>query len=136
MIYSPRLKRIFKWVGYFTIGFIVFLCIGFTVAYVKRDEIKEGVIALLNERVNGTFAVDKVNFTIVHQFPVFSISLQHVTLHDTVGRVPVLTADKIFLDIGFYALFRNQINIKKVSVENGSVFIYKDMTGYSNSSVF
>jgi hypothetical protein len=136
MIQKPKSKKLFKWVGYFFIAFFIFLCIAFTVAYIKREEIKQGIVELLNERVNGTFAVEKINFTIIHQFPTFSISLQQVTLVDTVGKVPVLTAEKIFLDIGFYALFRNQIHIKKVSIENAIVFIYRDMEGYSNSSVF
>ena len=94
------MKKVFKWLAYGLLAFIASIAVVFILAYAKREEIKQLLIAEFNDRINGSFAVEKVQFTIFHNFPDFSISLQGVTLHDTISIEPVLSADKIFLDIG------------------------------------
>jgi uncharacterized protein involved in outer membrane biogenesis len=136
MIFKKDLITLYRWLGYLLLGFTAFVMIIISIAYVKREDIKQRIVAEFNKKVNGVFAAEKINFTIFHYFPDFSISLQGVTLHDTFDRAPVLRAEKIYLDIGFYALFRNEINMTTLSVENSAVFLYRGKNGYKNSSVF
>lgn len=129
-------KKILRWTGYAILAFVLSVMVVFFIAYLKREEIKQNVVLRLNERVNGTFTVDKINFTIFHHFPDFSITLQQVVLRDSTDHQAVLTAEKIFLDIGLYALFRKEIKLTALAVNNGSVFLYRGKQGYSNTAVF
>lgn len=134
MIKRIKRARLLRWLGDSLAILIAFIAIAFTVAYIKREEIKQGILSSLNERVNGTISVKKIRFTIVHRFPTFSVALHEVRLDDTAGVTPVLTAEKIFVDIGFYSLFRNEINIKHLSIENAVLFLFKNRNGLNNYS--
>jgi hypothetical protein len=136
MINKTGLKKIFKWLGILLLAFFVFVAIAISIAYMKRDEIKQRIVDGFSERVNGSISVKKIHFTVFHHFPDLSISLQDVVLQDTLNEQPVLSSKKIYLDIGFYALFRNQINMTELFVEKSSVFLYRGKNGYSNTSVF
>jgi hypothetical protein len=129
-------KTYVKWLSYFFLGLVFLLGLAFSIVYFKREEIKQGIITAFNKDINGTITVEKVQLTVTHRFPDFSLSLHDVILRDTIGGKPVLQAERIFLDVGFYALFRNEIHMHELAVENGEVFLYHGMNGYSNLSVF
>jgi hypothetical protein len=136
MAHKILYKTYVRWFSYIVLALVLLVALVFAIAYVKREQIKQGVIVSLNSHISGTITVEKVQFTIAHKFPDFSISLRNVTLRDTVGKRPVLQAERIFLDVGFYALFQNEIQMNEVSIENADVFLYRGIDGYSNLSVF
>jgi hypothetical protein len=135
MAKKTSLKAYLRWLSYVFLSLILALGIAFGIAYIKRDEIRDGIMASLNENINGTITIENVRFTIIHQFPDFSISLHDVTVKDTAG-IAALQAERIFLNVGFLALFENEIHLRDVSVERGNVFIYNTRNGQSNLSVF
>ncbi len=133
------MRKFFKWVKYILLLLVVFTAVVFAVAYWKKDEILEKLTVYLNDQINGEIHIGKLDFTILHQFPDFS-----VTLHDVYLRGPQYSvynhdffiAERIFLNIGVFELIGKKVNVNSFTLENSKVFIFKAKNGYSNLDIF
>lgn len=109
------------------------------IAYWNRDQLLNRLTAELNKGINGEFHVDKIDFTFLHHFPNFSITLHRIYLRDNLYNVyhqDIFTAKKIFVDVGLYPLLNQEVSINSLSVDDASVFIYKAKNGETNVDVF
>ncbi len=133
------MRKFLKWVKYILLLLVLFTAGVFAVAYWKRDEILEKLNVYLNDQINGEIHIGRLDFTILHQFPDFS-----VTLHDVYLRGPqyavynhdFFTAEKIFLNIGVFELISKNVNVNSFTLENSKAFIFKTKNGYSNLDIF
>src|SRR5436190_23045660 len=109
------LKKFFKWLLYTVIITISLVVIVLAVAYWNRDRLLTAVEEEMNKGINGKFHIEKIDFTFLHHFPNFSVTLRNVHLQDLHNEKydkDVFTARKIFLDIRLYPLLKREIHIK------------------------
>src|SRR3982750_1956274 len=99
------MKKFFKGLVYFFVSILLVVVVIFSVAYWNRDKILGHITAQLNEGINGEFKIQKLDFTLLNDFPNFSLTLKNVSLtgqqHSTYHQ-DFFLANKIFVDINLY----------------------------------
>ena len=133
------MKKLFKWLFYVA-AIIVLLIVGIlATAYWNRDKLLTKLNAELNKGINGEFHIDKLAFTFLHDFPNFSVTLHDVYLrasHYEKYHRDIFSAEKIFVNLRMYPLFKNELKINSLAVDNADIFIYKARNGDTNTDVF
>jgi hypothetical protein len=133
------MTKFFRWIFYFIASIALALVVLFSVAYWNRDVILKRITAQLNKGINGEFKIQKLDFTLLNDFPNFSLTLKNVSLRGPrfdVYRHNFLVANKIFVDINLYQLLKKTINVRSLKVESADVFIFKGKDGYANWNLF
>ncbi len=132
-------KRLFKWLIY-AVVLIVVLVIGvLATAYLNRDKLLDKLSAELSKGINGKFYIDKIDFTFLHHFPNFSITLRDVHLRDQqyeVYRREIFVAKRIFVDVGLYPLLKKEIVVNSVFVDDADIFVFRTHNGDTNTDIF
>ena len=133
------MKKTFKYLGYVLLALLslFLLAIGFVNIY--RAEILEAVNEKLKEEINGDIHIDKLGFTIFHDFPNVSLSLRNSYMRGpryADFHRDFLRAEIIDVNVEALKLFRKEISIKSIDIINGEIFIFKSRSGYSNLDIF
>ncbi len=134
-----NMKKFFKWLLYTVILFTVLVTGVLVTAYWNRDLLLEKISAQLSQGINGEFKIEKIDFTFLHNFPHFSVTLHNVYLRGNQYekyRRDIFAADKIFADIRLYPLLKKEVIISSLFVDEANIFIFKSRTGYNNSEIF
>lgn len=93
----------------------------------------------LNKNMSGSLTVGSMEPTFLQGFPGVSVSLKKVEIRDSLWQVhhhSLLTANNFNIAVNAMALLRGTIEIKKITINDASVYLYTDSNGYSNTSVF
>jgi len=132
-------KKLFKWLFYFAAIIILLIAGILATAYWNRDKLLTKLSAELNKGINGEFHIGKLDFTFLHDFPNFSVTLHQVSLrasHYEKYHKDIFSAEKIFVNLGIYPLLKNEVKINSLSVDNADIFVYKARNGDTNTDVF
>src|SRR5688572_17661885 len=133
------MKKLLKWFFYTSV-FIALLLTGVLVtAYLNRDALLSRLTTELNKGIKGSVYIDKINFTFLHDFPNFSITLNDVYIRDDQYEKyhqDIFVAKKIFLDVALYPLWKKEIVVNSLHIDEADLFIFKATNGYSNTDIF
>lgn len=133
------MKKLFRLFLY-TVGLIALLVAGLlAAAYWNRDALLSKLTAELNKEINGNVSVEKIDFTFLHRFPNFSVTLRGVKITDrepTRYQKDIFNAEKIFLDLDPLPLLKREVVISSLYIQDADVFIFKDRNGDMNTKVF
>ncbi|RYG20052.1 MAG: AsmA family protein [Chitinophagaceae bacterium] len=109
--------------------------------YISRNkkEILSSVLSQLNKNLNGKITATGMEPTLLKGFPGVSISLNGVSLRDSLWakhKHDLLKAQDIDVSLNVLSLIFGSVNINQITLNNASIYIYTDSTGYSNTSIF
>ena len=129
-------KRLFKWLFYL-LGFALLLITAVLAgAYWNRDKLLTRLNAELNKGINGKVHIETIDFTFLHHFPNFSITLRRVYLRDDQYHIysrDVFTANKIVVDVALFPLVKREVKIKSLTVDGADIFLFKARNGDTNA---
>ncbi|WP_295767562.1 AsmA family protein [uncultured Mucilaginibacter sp.] len=97
------------------------------------------ITSTLNKNLDGNLAIGDMETTFFKGFPGISVSLKNVTIKDkrwAEHKHTLLSAKDFDVSINTAALLRGTIRISNIGINNAAIELYKDSTGYSNTSVF
>ena len=97
------------------------------------------ILDQVNAKVSGTVTVSHMETTLLKGFPGISVSLKGVSLRDslwTKHKHDLLTAKDIDVSLNALSLIVGTVNIRKVAINNASIYLYTDSNGYSNTAMF
>ncbi|WP_199140643.1 AsmA family protein [Pedobacter sp. ASV12] len=97
------------------------------------------ILKQLNSNVNGKINVGSMETTLLKGFPGVSVSLKKVQLRDSLWsqhKHDLLNANDIDVSLNIFSLIAGSIKINKIGINNSSIYLYTDSTGYSNTSMF
>ncbi|MGY0036808.1 AsmA family protein [Pedobacter sp. NJ-S-72] len=119
---------------------IIVIFIGLAI-YVSanKKELQSSITKELNKNLNGNLTIDHIEPTFLKGFPNISVSLNKVEIKDSLWNVhhhSLLTAEDLDISVNTMALLRGTIEIKKVTINDASIYLFTDSNGYSNTSVF
>lgn len=109
--------------------------------YISRNkkEVLASILSQLNKNLNGKITASSMEPTLLKSFPGVSVSLNGVLLRDSLWnqhKHDLLKAQDIDVSLNVLSLIVGNINIKQIAINNASIYIYTDSTGYSNTSIF
>ncbi len=97
------------------------------------------VNSLLTSRVKGVIKIGDLEPSLISTFPRVSLRLSNVIVRDTMWeqhRHDLLKAENIYVRLAFLSLFTGNPEVTKVIIENGSMYVFNDTTGYTNEYMF
>ncbi|MCF8253888.1 MAG: AsmA family protein [Bacteroidia bacterium] len=106
---------------------------------INQERIINLLKAQLKESVQGEIAVGKIHFTLFYNLPDASLEISDFAFKGPQNEIynkEFLKVKKVFISIQIYKLLQNEINLKKLSLEDAEVFIFKTKSGFSNIDIF
>lgn len=93
----------------------------------------------LNKNLNGSLVIGSMDPTFLKGFPGVSLSLKKVILKDSLWNIHkhnLLEASDIDVSVNMLGLFKGNIEIGKIGINNSTIYLYTDSNGYSNTAIF
>ncbi|HMT29644.1 MAG TPA: AsmA family protein [Bacteroidia bacterium] len=121
-------------------SFILLLALGsFIYIYFNKEYIIHQITKAINDEVNGEIKTEDISFDIFKYFPATSVQLKEFSIRDSMyasHKMELLHAENVFVRINFKDLFSSHISIEQITLENGSIYLFTDTSGYSNKYLF
>ncbi|RAJ27229.1 AsmA family protein [Pedobacter cryoconitis] len=117
---------------------VIFIGLGIYVSANKK-ELQVAITKELNKNLNGNLTIANIEPTFLKGFPNVSVSLKKVEIKDSLWNIhhhSLLTAGDLDISVNTMALLKGTIEIKKITINDASIYLYTDSNGYSNTSVF
>lgn len=110
-------------------------------AYValRKKEILGIVTAQLNENLNGKLTIGSMEPALIRHFPAISVELKNVLLRDSLFKQhkhDLLKAKSFTVRINSFSIFSPSPKIESIEVKDGTIYLFTDSSGYSNSQLF
>lgn len=141
-----RYKKLPKWGKGLLITFLVLLVLmvigWFVMAWYINSHKKEllaRVTAEVSDNIEGNFHIEDMEPALLKGFPNISVRLKGVTLSDslyTVHKKNLLEMQSVYIKINVLSLFTKSPEVMKVTVADGSLYLFTDKNGYSNTYLF
>ena len=133
---NKYVKRVLKGLGVFIV--LIFVLFLGAAAYIhfNKDSIIARIKEKINNSINGSLTIKDVDVSLLTTFPFASVNLYNVSLLDSQYHKPIVLAEEIAFRINVFQLFSSNPDIAKLVVNNASLNIFTDSTGYSNASAF
>jgi hypothetical protein len=133
------LKISLKVLGGLILLFIL-LAVGVTI-YVanNKEKVLAQVIKKLNENLDGTLTVGDIKPSFFSNFPDVSLALKNVVIRDRQfprHKHTLLDAKDFNVSVNAAALFHGVVSINNIGINNATIDLYTDTSGYSNTAVF
>jgi hypothetical protein len=122
------------------LGVLVILWLGLA-WYIRqhKTELLHQISDILNDRLHGgQLIIGDMEPSLVRSFPDISVSLQDFSVKDSLWAQHhhnLLEVSRVFVKVNTLALLHKKLDIKQVSLEKGTIYLYTDSTGYTNTSV-
>jgi hypothetical protein len=105
-----------------------------------KQELLTTITMQLKQNLNGgTLHIDDMDPALLEGFPNVAISLKNVTLRDSLWdshHHDLIKAKDLFVSVGLFPLISGNVNIKKLKIKDGTIYLFTDSLEYTNSSIF
>ncbi|MVT11237.1 AsmA family protein [Chitinophaga tropicalis] len=120
------------------LGLLILLWLGLAL-YIKQNKarILQQISSVLSDRLHGgQLQIRNMEPSLIQSFPNVSVTLEDVTVRDSLWNVhghDLINVSRIFIKVNTFSLLKKQLDIKRISLVNGSITLYTDSTGYHNT---
>ena len=133
----PRWLRISLRIFAGFIGLVLLLWLGMA-WYINshKKQLLQEITSRLSERTGGTLTIRDMEPSLWKSFPNMSIALKDVTLRDSLFAQhghSLLDVRTLFVKVNTFELLSKKTEIRKITASGGSIYLYTDSSGYSNS---
>lgn len=136
----PRGLRITVIAGGSLLGLMILLWTALAIyIQLNRQTFLRQITERLNNRLNGKLTIRDMKPSLIRSFPQVSLELETVQLQDSLWqqhRHALLDAQRIFVKVNTFTLLRRRLDIREITVEDGSIYLYTNPDGYTNTNVF
>jgi len=136
----PRWTKIILKILGILIGVVLLVYIAAAVyVNVNKKSLLQRVTSELNKNLNGSMAIESMEPTFLRGFPGVSLGLRNVILRDSLWsrhQHTLLEAKDFDVSVNALALLTGTLEIKKIEINNATIYLYTDSNGYSNTSIF
>jgi len=133
------LKKALKVFGILLGLLLILYLIVFAYVSANKKSIISQVTNDLSKKLNGTVTVGEVELSFLRSFPRASVVLRNVSITDTMyaqHHHAFFTARQVFAQLSIIKLLKKQSAVNGFKVERGSVYLYTDTSGYTNTYLF
>ncbi|WP_183556715.1 AsmA-like C-terminal region-containing protein [Mucilaginibacter sp. SP1R1] len=122
------------------IALVVIAFIAITVYVIfNKQKVLNLITTELNKNLNGTLTIGTLDPTFFKGFPGVSVVLKNVVIKDKLWPVhhhTLLDAKDFYVSVNAMQLIKGIVDIDKIEINNASIDLFTDSTGYSNTAVF
>jgi len=136
----PRWSKIALRIFGILVGLVILVFIG--LAWYVNAHKKELLVTItkqLNGGISGQITIESMEPTFLKGFPGVSMRLNNVIVRDSLWeqhKHSLLEAKDIEVSVNALKLLTGTIQIKKMGINNASIYLYTDSNGYSNTAIF
>jgi hypothetical protein len=101
-----------------------------------KKELLQDITKQLNKNIQGSLIIEDMEPSFIVTLPYFSVRLKNVSLRDSLWdrhHHDLLTAGRIYVQLNPLSLLRGNPTIHEVDLDHGTVYLFTDNTGYTNS---
>ena len=121
-------KVVNVFLAFFILIFLLSLILfGISQTSTFREFLRENIIAIVNEEINGTLAIEKIEGTIFT-----SLLIKNASLSDKTDKV--ISFENLKIKLSPLQIFLGKIYVRNIELENVDVNFYKDSLGQLNIS--
>src|SRR5450631_2787703 len=116
------MRRIFKWLGFTLLGFLLLVAIAVGGSYYYKSEIVAAVNQELKKSVNGDFSIGNVSLSLWDDFPTLSITLRDIFIRGpeyAKYKKDFLSAKKVYVNVELAPLLHKALVVKSIRVTHG-----------------
>jgi hypothetical protein len=118
-------------------GLVVLLWLGLAI-YINthKQEILKEITRRLSEKTGGQLTIRDMKPSLWKSFPNVSLVLEDITLRDSLFEQhhhSLLEAQRLYVRLNTFELLSKRTEINKLTVSHGSIYLYTDSSGYSNT---
>ena len=128
----PILKLVLKIAG----GLFLFLIVAYigiaVYVNVNKKEILQSITTQLNDKINGSLTIEKMEPELLRGLPGISFTLSNVLVRDSLWsthHIDLLKAKDIYVAIDVWALLKGTIRIRDVNIHKADIYIFIDTAG-------
>jgi len=126
-------KRLSRILFYILGGITLLTIIGFGIFYLKKDTIVERVISVLNKNQKGIITFENLAFSPFKNFPSISLRIDKVAFYERADDFyPFVEIGRLFVSMDVMKLINGEVNVSKISLEDGFINLQIDDTGSLN----
>ncbi|SHL49253.1 AsmA family protein [Chitinophaga jiangningensis] len=123
--------------GFLVLIFLLFLGLAL---YIKANKAAflDQVTAQINDKIDGKVLIADMEPSLIRNFPNISLGLKQVQLQDSlypVHKRPLLDVQEVYIRLNTWSILRKRVDVKEIIVENGTICLYTDSSGYTNTSM-
>jgi hypothetical protein len=139
-LHMPRWLKTVSKILAVIVGLLLLILVGASV-YVSFNKAKilHAITKELNKNLHGgSLTVASMEPAFLSGFPGISVSLENVILRDSLWKThhrTLLDAKDFSVTVNPFALVTGTIQIDKIGINNATIYLYTDSTGYSNTFV-
>jgi hypothetical protein len=133
------LRYIFRIIAVF-LGLLILawlLLVGYVL--LKKPDLLKKVSTEIKDRTGGDGSIGDIDISYFRHFPYVTLHLSKVILHDSLWQIhhhDLLKAENVDLRISlFSSLFAGRPRVDKIFLQQGSIYLFTDSTGYTNTSM-
>ncbi|HRO43733.1 MAG TPA: AsmA-like C-terminal region-containing protein [Flavipsychrobacter sp.] len=120
---------------------LVVLLWGALAGYVfyNKEKVLTQVSSQINDNIQGKLTIGSMEPALIRGFPGIAVALNDVKLEDSlfpIHRHRLLTAENIYLSVDVWSIIKGSPSIQKLTVTKGTISVFTDSTGYSNTNIF
>lgn len=140
---KQQFRSLPKWLRIVSITLLLILallCILWTAAawYIKshKQELLADITQKLSEQVDGTLTIGDLEPAFFKNFPSVSFRLKDIHLSDSLVHEhghELLNIKDLYLKLNTFSLISRHPQIEKITIANGSIYLYVAPNGYSNT---
>ncbi|HQS05367.1 MAG TPA: AsmA family protein, partial [Daejeonella sp.] len=136
---SLLLKTSLKVGGLFLGLFLIAWIVLSAYVYTHKEEILKAVTSQLNEDLNGTLTIKRMEPSLIRGFPGISVSLEDVLLRDSLWLVhkhDLLRAKNVYVAINAFSILSGSASIKDIELKGAEIYLLTDSLGVRNTEIF
>lgn len=136
---NPLLKKTLKGLGILLGILLILYIIVFAYVSANKKSIIKQVTEVVSKKINGKVTIGDVELSFLRTFPRASVLLNNVSITDTMysqHHHAFLQAKYVFAELSIIALIKKQSAVNGVRIEEASVYLFTDTSGYTNTYLF
>jgi hypothetical protein len=107
--------------------------------YSNKKQLLNSITKQLNEGISGKLTIESMEPALLKGFPGISVSLKNVVLRDSLWsrhKHDLINAKNVYAAIDVFSAVTGNTRIRNLTVNEGSIYLFTDSTGASNTDMF
>ncbi|MEO7311275.1 MAG: AsmA-like C-terminal region-containing protein [Chitinophagaceae bacterium] len=129
------LKYILRGLKILLVTVVVLYAVLYIYVAVNKKSIIKDLTETISKKINGELTIGDAEISFFSSFPKIAVVLTDVSLKDTQFQQhhhPFFTASKVYARMAVWKLITKKPALNGLKINDGSVYLYTDTSGYSN----